>query len=178
MRILKVEERKQHFWYMVLYYFKKGKNSTGRWKKICVEGADQTCPKWFVKFCIGDFTLDDASWLGKWVEVYSNQIETLGEKIICTRLGMFIALISGFHIWKNLIDHISACDSLLECNEDVLLLKQIVTSSVQQILYHNAKWRLSWCKWNEPPPTTPKAGVHPKKVIWCIWWNWKAVLYY
>ena len=31
-------------------------------------------------------------------------------------------------------------------------------------------------KWT--PPTTPKAGLHPKKVILCIWWDWKGVLYY
>ena len=35
----------------------------------------------------------------------------------------------------------------------------------------------SWGKQNEPPPTIPKAGPHPKKVM-CIWWDWKGVLYY
>ena len=25
---------------------------------------------------------------------------------------------------------------------------------------------------------TPKAGLHPKKVMLCIWWYWKGVLYY
>ena len=33
-------------------------------------------------------------------------------------------------------------------------------------------------KRNEPPTTTPKAGLHPKKVMLCIWCNWKGVLYY
>ena len=43
------------------------------------EGAvtDQVCQKWFAKFCAGDFLLDDASWLGRPVEVDSDQIETL-----------------------------------------------------------------------------------------------------
>ena len=35
----------------------------------------------------------------------------------------------------------------------------------------------SWGKQNEPPPTTPKASLHPKKVM-CIWWDWKGALYY
>ena len=33
--ILKVEENKQHFWNVMLYYFKKGKNATETQKKIC-----------------------------------------------------------------------------------------------------------------------------------------------
>ena len=39
-------------------------------------------------------------------------------------------------------------------------------------------WNRLWDKWNEPPPTTPKAGLHPKKVILYLCWNWKGVLYY
>ena len=40
--------------------------------------TDQTCPKWFAKFCVGDL-LDDAPQSGRPVEVDSNQIETLIE---------------------------------------------------------------------------------------------------
>ena len=45
----------QHFWYIMLYYFKKGKNTIETQKKICAvygEGAvtDRTCQKWFAKF--------------------------------------------------------------------------------------------------------------------------------
>ena len=30
----------------------------------------------------------------------------------------------------------------------------------------------------EPPPTTPTAGLHPMKVMLCIWCGWKGILYY
>ena len=68
----------------MLYYFKKGKNATETQKRICAvngEGAvtDQTCQKWFAKFHAGDFSLDDAPWSDRPVEVDSNQIETLTE---------------------------------------------------------------------------------------------------
>ena len=33
-----------------------------------------------MKFCAGDFTLDDEPWLGRAIEVESDQIETLIEK--------------------------------------------------------------------------------------------------
>ena len=32
-----------------------------------------------------------------------------------------------------------------------------------------AKWTTS---------ATSKAGLHPMKVMLCIWWDWKGVLYY
>ena len=66
----------------MLYYFKKGKNATETQKKICAvygEGAvtDQTCQKWFVKYCAGDFSLGNISWLGTPAEVDSNQFKIL-----------------------------------------------------------------------------------------------------
>ena len=55
--ILKIEENKQHFEYIMLYYFKKGKNTTETQTKqercaVHWEGAvtDRKCQKWFVKF--------------------------------------------------------------------------------------------------------------------------------
>ena len=45
------------------------------------------------------------------------------------------------------------------------------------ILYDNVEQKRSCGKRNEPPPTTPNASLHPKKVR-CIWWDWKGVLYY
>ena len=43
------------------------------------EGAvtDWMCQKWFAKFCAGDFSLDNAPWLGRPVEVDRDQMETL-----------------------------------------------------------------------------------------------------
>ena len=53
--IFKIEENMQHFWHIMLYYFKEGKNTTETQKKICAvygEGAvtDRMCQKGFVKF--------------------------------------------------------------------------------------------------------------------------------
>ena len=84
----------------------------------------------------------------------------------------------GFHISeKNLLDHISACDSLLKHNEDIPFLKQIVTGDEKWILCNNVEWNRLWGKQSEPPPNSLKAGLHPKKVM-CVWWDGKGVLYY
>ena len=83
-----------------------------------------------------------------------------------------LGYVHRFNVWvphkvgeKNLLDCISARDSLLKCNENVPFLKQIVTGNEKWILYNNVGWKRSWGKLNEPPPTTPKAGFHPKKVM-------------
>ena len=73
----------------MLYYFKKGKNTTEMQKKIYAvfgDGAvtDRMCQKWFVKFCAGDFSLDNAPGSGRQVEVDSNQIKTLIENNQCS----------------------------------------------------------------------------------------------
>ena len=80
--ILKMEENTQYFRHIMLYYFKKGKNATEMQKKICAvagEGAvtDQTCQKWFAKFCARYFSLVDAPRLDRPVEVDRDQIEML-----------------------------------------------------------------------------------------------------
>ena len=55
-----MKEYTQYFWHIMLYYFKKGKNTTEMQKKICAvygEGAvtDGIYQKWFVRFHAGDF---------------------------------------------------------------------------------------------------------------------------
>ena len=53
-----------------------------------------------------------------------------------------------------------------------------MTHGEKWILCNNVEWKRSWGKRNEPSPTTPKASLHPKKVMFCIWWDWKGILYY
>ena len=83
-----MEEIKQHFRHIMLYYLKKGKNATEMHKKISAlygEGAvtDRTCQNWFAKFRAGDFSLDEAPRLGRPVEVDSDQIKAIFENNQC-----------------------------------------------------------------------------------------------
>ena len=199
--------KKQHFRHIMLYYFKKGRNATETQKKICAvygEGAvtDRTCQKWFLKFRAGDFLLDHAPQLGRPVEVDSDQIETLIEnnqhytmreisdilKVSKSSVENHLhqlGYVNRFGVWvprklseENLLDRISTWDSLLKRNKNVPFLKLIVMGNEKWILYGNVEWKISPGKQNDPPPTTPKADLHPKKVMLCIWWDWKGVLYY
>ena len=114
--------------------------------------------------------LDDAPWSGRPVEVDSDQMETLIEnnqhytmweiadilKIPKSRAENHLQqldYVNRFDVWvphklseKNLLDPISAYDSLLKCNENVPFLKQIVIGDEKWVLYNNVEWKRSWGK--------------------------------
>ena len=159
----------------MLYYFKKGKNATEMHKKIYAvyrEGAvtEQTCYKWFVKFRAEDFSLDDAPWSGRPVEVNSDHIETIienNQRFTMWEIADILKISKSsaenhshhpgygnhFDVWvphnlskKNFLAHISTCNSLLKHNENLLFLKQIVTGNEKWILYNSVEWKRSWGK--------------------------------
>lgn len=99
------------------------------------------------------------------LSISKSNIESL--KTICTNLVMLITLMFRFHISlseKNLLDHISACDSLLNITKAFCFLKQIVMGDQKWILYNNMERKWSWGKQNEPP-TTPKLIFIQRR--WC-----------
>ena len=82
--ILKKEENTQHFWYVILYYFKKGKNAPEVQKKICAvygEGTvtDRMCQKWLVKISHWKMLYNPVDWLKLIVII----IKTLTENNQC-----------------------------------------------------------------------------------------------
>ena len=82
-----MEENMQHFWHIILCYFKKGRNIAETQKDVCsvwrrcCDGSKVS--KWFAKFRAGDFSLDNAPQSGRPVEVDSSQMEALIENNRC-----------------------------------------------------------------------------------------------
>ena len=130
-------------------------------------------------------------WLGRPVEVDSDQIETLTEnnqhytmweiadilKISNISVESHLhdlGYVNHFEVWvqhkwkkkppKTFLDCITAYNSLLKYKEYVPFLKQIVTDNEKWILYNNMEQTRSWDKWSLAP-TTPKDGLYPKKVM-------------
>ena len=66
LQLIKINEKKR----------KKKKDLCSEWRRCCDYGL---CQKWFVKFHARDFSLANAPQLARWVEVDSDQIETLTE---------------------------------------------------------------------------------------------------
>jgi len=78
LNIAKIAKNEQHFWHIMLFYFRKGKNASQTQKKICAmhsESAvdDSTCHKWFRKFRENNFNVSDAR-SGRPTETDGNEI--------------------------------------------------------------------------------------------------------
>ncbi|XP_076385647.1 uncharacterized protein LOC105663680 [Megachile rotundata] len=72
----------------------------------------------------------------------------------------------------NLMNHTSMCDLLRQIHEKDPFLKRPNLD-----LYENVHRKRTLCKDNKPS-TVAKAGLHPKKVLISIWWDWKDVIFY
>ena len=60
--ILKMEEKKQHFWHIMLYYSKKGKDTTKTQKKICAVYGEGAVTDECVKSGLRSFVLLISLW--------------------------------------------------------------------------------------------------------------------
>ena len=82
-------EKRQHFHHIIFiistkvklnWNKQKKKDLCSVWKKCVTDPKGQ---KWFAKFCAGDFSLDNAPWLGRAAEVDSDETEILTESNQC-----------------------------------------------------------------------------------------------
>ena len=83
--ILKMKETKEYSSHIMLNYFKKGKNTTEKELKRALYSVWRRCSDWsnvpevVCRVSCWRFLVDGAPWLGRPVEVDSEQIETLAE---------------------------------------------------------------------------------------------------
>ncbi|XP_011632512.1 histone-lysine N-methyltransferase SETMAR-like [Pogonomyrmex barbatus] len=96
-----------------------------------------------------------------------------------------LGMVNKLDVWvphelneKNLMDRISACDSLLKRHQNESFLKRMITGDEKWIVYNNINRKRSWSKRSEAAQTIAKAGLHPKKIMLSIWWDWKGIVYY
>lgn len=199
-----MEQNKLYFHCLMLFYFRKGKNATQTKKKICVWRRcrnQRMCQRWFAKFHAGDTTLEDEKRSDRPAVADDDKIKNLiedNQRYTTREVAEILHLshttviehlhkleyVNRLDVWvphdlseKNLIDRISICDSLIKCNENDLFFKRIVTGDEKWVIYNNMVRKRSWGKRSEKLLTTPKPGLHPEKVMLCIW-DWKGVIYY
>ncbi|GFT73917.1 histone-lysine N-methyltransferase SETMAR [Trichonephila clavipes] len=79
---------------------------------------------------------------------------------------------------KNMMDQISICKALTKRNEIDPFLKRMVTGDEQWVTYDNIVRKRSWSKCREATQTVAKLGLTVRKILLCIWWDWKGIIFY
>ncbi|GFX94749.1 hypothetical protein TNCV_1636111 [Trichonephila clavipes] len=67
--------------------------------------------------------------------------------------------------------------SLSKRNEINPFLKRMVTEDEKWVTYYKTVRKRSWSKCGEAAQTMAKPGLTARKVLLCIWWDWKGIIY-
>ncbi|GFV60463.1 mariner transposase [Trichonephila clavipes] len=72
----------------------------------------------------------------------------------------------------------SICKALAKRNEINPFFKWMVTGDEKLVTYDNIDRNRSWSKCGDAAQTVAKPGLTSRKVLLCIWWDWKRIIYY
>lgn len=198
---------KQHLREIMLFHFHKKLNAASSAAEICDVYGPQAVHKrtvqvWFQRFRGGDYAIEDRPRSGRPQTVDTDQIITvvdanphlslaeISDMLDISEGSAHAHLISSGYrnradVWvphelseRALMERINTCALLLEKENEAPFLKRMITGDEKLIVYNNVVRRRSWSAKRSEPQTVAKAGLHPKKVMLCIWWDCKGVVYF
>ncbi|GFV13117.1 mariner Mos1 transposase [Trichonephila clavipes] len=76
------------------------------------------------------------------------------------------------------MDRFYICEALAKRNEIDPFLKRMVTGDEKWVTYDNIVRKRSWSKRGEAAQLVAKPGLTSGKVLHCLWWDWKGIIYY
>lgn len=202
-----MEDKSVHFRHILLFYFHKGKNARQACEKLCkVYGnnslQERQCQRWFKKFRSGDFDLNDDPRSGRPTEVDDDKIKALMDsnpryttREVAEILNMSnssvynhlktLGYTNKLDIWVphelkevHLMARLNICDMLIKREENEPFLKRLITGDEKWIVYNNVVRKRSWSRSDDPPQTTSKPGIHQKKIMLSVWWDFKGVVFF
>jgi len=195
-----------HLRHCMLFEFNRGLKATEATKNICEVYGEvisvRKCQEWFARFRSGDFDLKDRQRSGRPSVLDNDVLKTMVEsdprlstRELATKLNTSqstidrhlheINKVNKAGIWvphqlsaDNLLQRISICTSLLARQEVDPFLKRIITGDEKWVLYLNVERKNQWLSPGQTPIPTAKSGLHPKKVMLCVWWDMEGVVYF
>ncbi|GFU69178.1 histone-lysine N-methyltransferase SETMAR [Trichonephila clavipes] len=149
-----MEVNKKNIRYILQFFFDKGENASQATEIVNdVYGTDTVKANymqfWFRRFRSGIFDVKDAPRTGRPVVENVNKITEIIE-----------------------VDRQVSSHSI---NQELKIDHKTVSNNLRK---DNIVRKRSWSKRGEAAQTVTKPGLMVRKVLLCIWWDWKGILYY
>jgi len=192
---------------IILYEFKLGHNAAEATRNInnaMGKGSvtESTMRRWFGKFRIGDFSLEDEEGRGRKPSIENDQLRALVEsnpqttvrelskelKVSTWTISTHLKAIGKVKKLNKWVPHLlnekqkekryEIASMLLNRNETTPFLSRIITCDEKWILYDNRKRPAEWIDRGSSPKYFPKPSLHPKKVMITVWWSQAGLIHY
>lgn len=203
----KYEPTKRHLREVLLFHFNV-KKTAAETHRILVDAygesapSERTCREWFQRFKSGDFNVEDHERSGRLKEFEDAELQHLldvdsrktqeelaealnvDQSVISRRLKA-MGKIQKEGVWlpyqlkeRDIERRLVTCEMLLARQRSKSFLHRIITGDEKWVYYDNPKRRKSWVSRGEASTSVPKRNIHGSKIMLCIWWDQKGVLYY
>jgi len=183
---LKIEDKKVHFWHILLFFFRKELKATEAQREICgvYRGLGHKCWHLPPLVCALLFRRYKSRWCCPlWSSIHHwwwPNLPALDDARDCRVFQhcSYNSFATIKTIWddeesrclgpsrvdqKNILDRVKICESLLKLNSLEPFLKRVVIEDEKWI--HNIWRKQSWCGPGESSQSVAKADLHPKKVM-------------
>lgn len=192
---------------LLLHEFRLGHKATEASRNICgTMGQDmlsvRTAQHWFNRFKKGNIELDDSRHSGRPSEVNVDVLKQLieedprlstrclAERLGCSHTTVETHLSELGKTWKygvwiphELSQHqlqlrVDACMQLMTSHRNYQWLHSLITGDEKWVLYVNHTLKRQWLGAGQKGIATPKNDLHPKKVMLCVWWGVRGIIYW
>lgn len=164
--------------------------------------SKSTCKEWFARFKSGDFDVKDKERSGAPQKVTDQELEDILGQDPCQTLEQIgkqlgvdrttvgkrlkaLGVIQKEGVWvphklkeRDIERRLVICELLLDRFNRKSFLHRIITCDEKWIYYDNPKRLKARVKPGQPAPPVPKRNIHSAKVMLCIWWDQKGVIWY
>lgn len=161
-----------------------------------------TASRWFLRFDEKNFNLSDDDRSGRPTEVDDDELKDavrtdprqntrcLASTFGCTHVTIANRLNRlGFRFLHTVwiphtltldlaTERADLCYNFIKKKRNFKWLDNLVTGDEKWVLYVNIMHKQQWLERGQLGIPTPKPDLHPKKVMLCVWWGVKGVLYW